>query len=56
MGETAENIAREQPQITREKQDAFALRSHQRAIAAIELASLPKRSYPCPYPRKKAIL
>jgi acetyl-CoA acetyltransferase family protein len=36
MGETAENIAREQPHITREKQDAFALRSHQCAIAAID--------------------
>ncbi len=36
MGETAENIAAERPQITREKQDAFALRSHQLAIAAID--------------------
>jgi 3-oxoadipyl-CoA thiolase len=36
MGETAENIARERPHITREKQDAFALLSHQRAIAAID--------------------
>ncbi len=25
MGETAENIAKERPHITREKQDAFAL-------------------------------
>ena len=36
MGETAENIAKERPHITREKQDAFALRSHQRSIAAID--------------------
>jgi acetyl-CoA acetyltransferase family protein len=36
MGETAENIAKERPCITREKQDAFALRSHQCAIAAID--------------------
>jgi len=36
MGETAENIARERPQITREKQDAFSVRSHQRAVAAID--------------------
>ena len=36
MGETAENIARERPHITRERQDAFALRSHQRATAAID--------------------
>jgi acetyl-CoA acetyltransferase family protein len=36
MGETAENIAKERPHITREEQDAFSLRSHQRAIAAID--------------------
>jgi acetyl-CoA acetyltransferase family protein len=36
MGETAENIARERPHITREKQDAFALRSHRCAIEAID--------------------
>jgi 3-oxoadipyl-CoA thiolase len=36
MGETAENIARERPHITREKQDEFSLRSHQSAIAAID--------------------
>lgn len=36
MGETAENIALERPHLTREKQDAFALRSHQRALAAID--------------------
>jgi len=36
MGETAENIAKERPHLTREKQDAFALRSHQSAIAAID--------------------
>ena len=36
MGETAENIAAERPHITRQMQDAFALRSHQRAIAAID--------------------
>ncbi|HRK05821.1 MAG TPA: thiolase family protein [Chlorobiota bacterium] len=35
MGETAENIAEQWP-ITREDQDAFALRSHQRAVAARE--------------------
>ncbi len=33
MGETAENIA-ERWQISRERQDEFALRSHQRAVAA----------------------
>ena len=35
MGLTAENLARKY-QITRDEQDAFALRSHQRAIAAID--------------------
>jgi acetyl-CoA acyltransferase len=35
MGLTAENLARKY-QITREQQDAFALRSHQRALAAID--------------------
>jgi 3-oxoadipyl-CoA thiolase len=35
MGETAENVA-EQCGVSREEQDEFALRSHQRAVAAIE--------------------
>jgi acetyl-CoA acyltransferase len=35
MGLTAENLARKY-QITREQQDEFALRSHQRAVAAID--------------------
>ncbi len=35
LGETAENIA-EQFKITREEQDAFALQSHQRAVAAMD--------------------
>jgi acetyl-CoA acyltransferase len=35
MGLTAENVAREW-HVSREDQDAFALRSHQRALAAIE--------------------
>src|SRR5678816_1690597 len=37
MGETAENIAKERPHITREEQDAFALRSHRCALAAMDL-------------------
>jgi 3-oxoadipyl-CoA thiolase len=36
MGETAENLAELLPEITREKQDAFACESHRRAIAAID--------------------
>src|SRR5690349_19055901 len=35
MGETAENVA-ERWHVSRERQDAFALESHQRAVAAIE--------------------
>jgi 3-oxoadipyl-CoA thiolase len=36
MGETAENLAAKYPHITRQKQDAFALESHRRAIAAAD--------------------
>ena len=53
MGETAENIAREHPQLTREKQDAFALRSHQRAIAAIDSGCFAEEILPVPIPQKK---
>src|SRR3954463_10197719 len=35
MGETAENVA-ERYGVSREKQDGYALRSHQRAVAAVE--------------------
>ncbi|HXF86715.1 MAG TPA: thiolase family protein [Anaerolineales bacterium] len=53
MGETAENIARERPHLTREKQDAFALRSHQRAIAAIDSGRFKQEILPVPIPQKK---
>src|SRR5574341_1877800 len=53
MGETAENIAAERPHITREKQDAFALRSHQRAIAAIDSGKFAEEIVPVPIPQKK---
>jgi len=53
MGETAENIAKERPHITREKQDAFALRSHQRAIAAIDSGRFAEEIMPVPVPQKK---
>ncbi|MCL4260663.1 MAG: acetyl-CoA C-acyltransferase, partial [Anaerolineales bacterium] len=46
MGETAENIARERPHITREKQDEFSLRSHQRAIAATDAGRFAKEIFP----------
>ena len=53
MGETAENIARERLHITREKQDAFALRSHQCAIAAIDSGRFKKEILPVSIPQKK---
>ncbi len=53
MGETAENIAAERPHITREKQDEFAVRSHQRAIAAIDSGRFAQEIVPVPVPQKK---
>jgi acetyl-CoA acetyltransferase family protein len=53
MGETAENIAQERPHLTREKQDAFAVRSHQRAIAAIDSGKFAEEILPVPIPQRK---
>ena len=53
MGETAENIAKEHPHITREKQDAFAVRSHQLAIAAIDSGRFRREIVPVAIPQKK---
>jgi 3-oxoadipyl-CoA thiolase len=53
MGETAENIAAERPHLTREKQDAFAVRSHQRAIAAMDSGRFAQEIIPVPVPQKK---
>lgn len=53
MGETAENIAAERPHLTREKQDAFALRSHQRAIAAIDTGRFADEILPVEVPQRK---
>jgi 3-oxoadipyl-CoA thiolase len=53
MGETAENIAAERPHLTREKQDEFAVRSHQRAIAAIDSGRFKQEIIPVPIPQKK---
>ena len=53
MGETAENIAEMLPEITREKQDEFALRSHQRAIAAIDAGRFADEIVPVPVPQRK---
>ncbi|HUH99325.1 MAG TPA: acetyl-CoA C-acyltransferase [Anaerolineales bacterium] len=53
MGETAENIALERPHITRSMQDAFALRSHQRALAAIDSGKFAQEILPVSVPQKK---
>src|SRR6516162_10250037 len=45
MGLTAENLA-EEYRISREEQDAFALESHRRAIAAIEAGNFKKEIVP----------
>jgi acetyl-CoA acyltransferase len=45
MGLTAENVAREY-HISREDQDAFALRSHQRALAAIQAGRFEREVIP----------
>ena len=49
MGMTAENLAREY-HISREDQDRFALRSHQRAIAAIDAGVFARETVPVPLP------
>ena len=53
MGQTAENIAKERPHITRERQDAFALRSHRCAIAAIDAGRFAEEIIPVSIPQKK---
>ncbi|CAG0974906.1 acetyl-CoA C-acetyltransferase [Anaerolineales bacterium] len=53
MGETAENIAKERPHINRDKQDAFAVRSHQLAIAAIDSGRFKQEIVPVSIPQKK---
>ena len=52
MGETAENV-RESHGISREDQDAFALRSHQRAVAAWEEGRFEAEVVPVEAPRRK---
>ncbi len=49
MGITAENLAREY-RISREAQDAFALRSHQRAVAATDSGIFKREIVPVPLP------
>ncbi|MBN1149033.1 MAG: acetyl-CoA C-acetyltransferase [Anaerolineales bacterium] len=53
MGETAENIAEMMPDITRQQQDAFALASHQRAVAAIDTGKFAEEIVPVTIPQRK---
>lgn len=55
MGVTAENVA-EQTGITREAQDEFALRSHQRAIAAQNSGHFAEEILPVSIPQRKGDL
>jgi 3-oxoadipyl-CoA thiolase len=50
MGETGENVA-ERYGVSRENQDAFALRSHQRAVAAAEAGRLAEEIVPIEAPK-----
>jgi 3-oxoadipyl-CoA thiolase len=52
MGETGENVA-EQCGVSREEQDAFALRSHQRAVRAIETGRFQNQIVPVMVPQPK---
>ncbi|MBI1881851.1 MAG: acetyl-CoA C-acyltransferase [Chloroflexi bacterium] len=52
MGETAENIY-EQTHISRERQDAFALESQRRAVAAINVGRFKDEIVPVPVPQRK---
>src|SRR5947209_2014661 len=54
MGMTAENLARKY-QIGREAQDAFALRSHQRALAAIDNGIFKREIVPVPLPNGRVM-
>ena len=56
MGETAENVAErygDRYDVSRERQDAFALRSHQLAIAASERGAFDDQIVPVTVPQKK---
>jgi 3-oxoadipyl-CoA thiolase len=56
MGETAENVVERygaRVDVSRERQDAFALRSHQRAIAAIDGGLFDDQIVPVQVPQRK---
>jgi len=52
MGETAENVA-DRWNVSRERQDAFALESQQRAVAAIETGRFDTQVVPVTVPQRK---
>ncbi len=52
LGETAENIAQEMG-ITRADQDAFALESHRRAVAAMDAGRFREEIVPIPVPQRR---
>jgi acetyl-CoA C-acetyltransferase len=52
MGETAERVAQKY-EVSREDQDAFALRSHQRAVAAQQSGRLAEEIVPVVVPQRK---
>src|SRR6202171_5710573 len=52
MGETAESVAQKY-EVSREDQDAFALRSHQRAVAAQQSGRLAEEIVPVLIPQRK---
>ena len=51
LGQTAENIAKEM-QITREEQDAYAVESHRRAVAAISGGKFKNEIHPISIPQR----
>ena len=53
MGETAENIYEQQPQLSRERQDSFALESQRRAVAAINAGRFKDEIVPVAIPQRK---
>jgi len=56
MGETAENVVErygDRLDVSRERQDAFALRSHERAVAAIESGRFDDQIVPVEVPQRK---
>jgi 3-oxoadipyl-CoA thiolase len=52
MGETAENVV-ERWSVGRDRQDAFALASHRKALAAIERGAFDGQIVPVPVPQRK---